>query len=263
MVERCRCAELPRGALARHGAALLEPAQAHVAEAASASSRSRTSADGKRARSTAGRSGRYGPQVVSREVVGRERPDEEPALGREHAARLGERRRARRSPSVCTTRRIVTASNQPLRKGRSSACASLNAAPRTRRSRAFASIGSEASTPHAFTPRRSTAAATSAPGSAADVEQPGGRAEALRDRELELRGQLLLGRAELVVALRHAIEDRRRRAVVRVSSRGRRPHPRRAAQPAPRRRDPIRRARGRGRRAATRRARLPRPRAAP
>ena len=47
---------------------------------------------------------------------------------------------------------------------------------------------------------------------AADVEQPRGRAEALRDRELELRSELLLRRAQLVVALRHAIEDRRRRA---------------------------------------------------
>ena len=66
--------------------------------------------------------GQVRAEVVAREVLRRERPDEEPPLGREHAPRL--RQRARPPvPSVWTTRRIVTASNQPLRNGRSSACA--------------------------------------------------------------------------------------------------------------------------------------------
>ena len=230
---------------------------------ASASSRVSTSADGKRARSTAGRSGRYvlrwcpvkwsgaNVQMKRRPSGASTRRASDRRCGPAIAQRVHDEAHRHRVEPALAEGQVVGL--RELERG--SAHASLA------RLREHGLRGVDAPRLHAqaLDGRRDQRA-----GAAADIEQPRRRAEALRDRELELRSELRLRRAQLVVALRHAIEDRRRRAAIRVraSSRGRRPRPRRAARPARRRRAPIRRARGRGRRAAARRSRPPRPRGA-
>ena len=213
IVERCRARNCSAARSRETEPGCSNQRRRTSAKPASASSRHQHLGRGEAGEIDRGQVGQVGPQVVTREVVRCEGPHEQAALGGEHAPRLGQGTLpavAQRMDDEAHRHRVEPA----LAEGQVVGLRELEGGPAhapLARLREHLLRGVDAPRLHAQALDRGLDQRARA---AADVEQARGRAEPFRDGELELLGELVLRTSQIVVARGHAIEDRRRRAVV-------------------------------------------------